>query len=87
MRQHLRRLAREQLAVGAHFVGLGVHLDPRLPVVVDHVLLADPARVLHRHQRAREARGRAAPGLPSAACDTNVTEVRSARPYAPNIGR
>src|SRR3712207_7352387 len=28
-RQHPRRLADQQRAVGAHLVGLGVHLDPR----------------------------------------------------------
>ena len=40
-----RRLAGEDLAVGAHLVGLRVDLDRRRRVVVDHALLGDLARV------------------------------------------
>jgi len=72
------RLARQQFAVGAHLVGLRVDLDPRLPVVVDHMPLAELARAFHRLERPRQAEGASA-GSPRAACDTKVTEVRSAR--------
>src|SRR6266550_1372192 len=54
-RQLGRRLAGEELAVGAHLVGLGVDLERRLPGVVDHVLLAERARVAHRFERAPQA--------------------------------
>ncbi len=40
-RQHRRRLAHQRHAIGAHQIGLGVHLDQRRRVVVHHIRLAD----------------------------------------------
>src|SRR5690606_6236475 len=54
-RQHGGRLAGEQLAVGAHLVGLRVDLDMRLVVVVDQVALADRTCAAHGAQRLAEA--------------------------------
>src|SRR5215813_1626487 len=42
-REDVSRLAREKLAVSAHFIGLRVHLDPRAVVVGDHGRFAEPA--------------------------------------------
>ena len=40
-RQHVGRFARQQLAVGAHFVRVGIDLDVRQRIVEDQVLLAE----------------------------------------------
>src|SRR2546428_7581789 len=47
--QYARRLAREHHTVSAHLIGLGIDLDPRQRVVVDHVALADVPAFAHRH--------------------------------------
>src|SRR5437016_13708160 len=49
------RLAREQLAVSSHLVGLRVHLDPRQRVVVNHIALTDRAAPADRDHTASEA--------------------------------
>ncbi len=83
-----RRLAGQQLAVGAHFVGLRIDLDVRQCVVVHHVA---PCRSCACSCTATSGFAQAErSGTPasSAACDTNVTARRvSAPPNAPNIGR
>src|SRR5688500_3456120 len=53
-RQHRRRLAGQELAVGAHLVGFGIDLDLGAERVVDHVLLADLAGALDRQHRPAE---------------------------------
>src|SRR5262245_52260474 len=48
-RQNLRRLAGEQFAVRAHFVGLRIDFDLLHGGIVNHVALADGSAILHRH--------------------------------------
>jgi hypothetical protein len=51
LRQLVRRLANQKLAVGPHVVGFGVDLDLRRRAIVDHALLADLAAcVLNRNE-------------------------------------
>src|SRR5687768_1681379 len=52
--QHRGRFAGQVLAVGANLVGLGIDLDLRGQVVVDHVFLADGADAADGNQRAVE---------------------------------
>src|ERR1700694_2258232 len=54
-RQDVRWLARQQLAVRADFVRLGVDLDLRERVVHHEILLPQRAAPAHRRQRTREA--------------------------------
>ena len=73
-RQHGGRLAGEQLAVGAHLVGLRVDLHRRRVGVVHHVAPSSRVRQpLHRGQRLVQAERSATP-LPSAAWLTKVSE-------------
>src|SRR5215831_7953739 len=63
-RELFRRRASQELAVGAHLVGLGIDLHLRREPVVHHALLGDAAaRVLDRNQRPREAEASVEAGL------------------------
>src|SRR5215217_5890895 len=49
-RQHVGRCAGEKLAVGGDLVGLGIDRNRGRGAVMDHVFLADLARVLDRDE-------------------------------------
>ena len=86
-RQHVRRLARQQLAVGAHLVGLGVR--PRSSAA----RRSAPDRACRCVRQPRTATGgraspsSAPPSMPGLADEMHAARVRAPRRSAPNIGR
>ena len=82
-----RGLAREQFAIGPHFVGLGIYFDFRCVSIEHHVRFPHRAGARNPYQSLVEEQ-RAGNTPENAAWETNVTLVAvSARPYAPNMGR
>jgi hypothetical protein len=73
-------LAGQQLAVGAHGVGLRVDLHLGQVAVVHHVLLAHAADVLHGADSGLARPKRSLMPAARPACDTKVSEPRASAP-------
>ena len=85
-RQRRGRVADEQFAVCTHRIGFGIDVDGGRGAIVHHVDLRNP-RVPETATSGLDRPSASTVGLFSAACETKVTEVFSALPKLPNIGR
>lgn len=85
--QHLERIATEELAVGPHFVGLGINLQMRHRAVELHVSFRNRPTLPHRRDALLQFQLGGHPRCtPAAERKVRLVEY-GARPNDPNIGR